>query len=144
MKQRRFASIAVKKNTNVAKQVVKMLQGEEVFFTVLFSTGVTFLLVGLAVREASEAQFRNVITNAVPDDDGEISISLGHFAVGATVEVSFTAFSVNKSVNAAALLTYRDTVGQILPKSGTASVKPGVPWAGNGKLLVSAPQASDE
>lgn len=142
MKQRRFASISVNAKTNVSKRVSELLQGDDVFFSILFSPGKTFLLAGLAVRTDGQGEFRNVITSTISDSDGEITIPVGRFRRGATVEVSFTSYAVNKPASAAALLTFGRTAKQIVPKSGTESVKPGTAFAGEGSILVSGDESA--
>jgi hypothetical protein len=112
-----------------------------VAFTLLWTKGVTVRISSVQVRTGAGQPWRETLTQAWMDDDGEFTHPVGLFNGGDTVQVTVVAMAMDADVpRAAAALSWQpgSVVRQIVPEPPAKfdTMQRGTPWVREGRTTV--------
>lgn len=117
------------------------LKALPVAFTLLWTRGRTVRISSVQVRSSAGGGWRETLTQAWMDDDGEFSHPVGVFQPGETVQVTVVAMAMDGDVpRAAAALSWQPgpVVRQVIPASPAQfdTMERGAPWVREGGVAL--------
>jgi len=122
----------------IEQRLAVALQATPVAFTLLWTRGLTVRISSVQVRSSANGTWRETLTQAWMDDDGEFSHPVGIFSPGETIQVTVVAMAMDAEVpRAVAALSWQpgNVVRQIIPAPPTKSdsMQRGTPWVREGR-----------